>query len=149
VDQGFYDVSAAAGGYFRESHVGRGAALADYDRDGDLDVLAVNHGGPAVLLRNDGGNRNCWLQVKLEGRRSNRDAVGAKIRLVSGGMVQVREVGDQAPYLSQNDLTEHFGLGASETVDSLVISWPSGIRQVLTQVRSNQTLHVVEEARGR
>jgi hypothetical protein len=148
-DQGFYDVSAAAGEYFRQPHVGRGAAAADYDNDGDLDVLVLNHGGPAVLLRNDGGNRHCWLKVRLEGRRSNRGGVGARLRLVAAGTAQVREVGAQAPYLSQNDLTEHFGLGATQVVDSLVIFWPSGARQVLTQVPANQTLHVVEEVPGR
>jgi hypothetical protein len=148
-NQGFYDVSSAAGDYFREPHVGRGAAFADYDNDGDLDVLVVNHSGPAVLLQNDGGNRHRWLKVKLEGHRSNRDGVGARIRLVADGTAQVQEVGDQAPYLSQNDLTAHFGLGATEMVDSLVISWPSGIRQVLTRVRSNQTLHLVEGVPGR
>jgi hypothetical protein len=148
-DQGFYEVSSVAGDYFRQPHVGRGAAAADYDNDGDLDVLVVNHSGPAVLLRNDGGNRNRWLEVKLEGRRSNRDGMGARIRLVAGGTAQVQEVGDQAPYLSQNDLIAHFGLGAADVVDSLVIFWPSGIRQVLTQVRSNQALHVLEQAPGR
>jgi hypothetical protein len=148
-DQGFYDVSSVAGEYFRQAHVGRGAAFADYDNDGDLDVLVVNHSGPAVLLRNEGGNQRRWLKVKLEGRRSNRDAVGARLRLVAGGIAQVREVGAQAPYLSQSDLTEFLGLGATDMVDSLVVLWPSGSRQVLTQVRSNQTQHGVEEVPAR
>ena len=144
VGHGFYDVSAASGEYFRTPYVGRGAAYADYDNDGDLDVVVVNHDGPAVLLRNDGGNRAHWLKVKLEGRRSNRTAVGAKIRLVAEHTTQVREVGDQASYLSQNDLTEHFGLGTIAQVDSLVVIWPSGLHQVWTGLPSNQTVRLVE-----
>ncbi|MBI4421528.1 MAG: VCBS repeat-containing protein [Gemmatimonadetes bacterium] len=142
--EGFYDVSSVSGEYFKELHVGHGAAFADYDNDGDLDVLVVNHGGPAVLLRNEGGNRDRWLKVRLEGRRSNRTAIGAKIRVVAEHTTQVREVGAQASYLSQNDLTEHFGLGTTSEVDSLVVTWPSGVRQVVPRVASNQTLRLVE-----
>ena len=144
VGHGFYDASTASGEYFHKAYVGRGAAFADYDNDGDLDVLVVNHDGPAVLLRNDGGNRDRWLKVKLEGRRSNRTALGARIRVVADHTTQVREVGAQASYLSQNDLNEHFGLGTIAEVDSLVVTWPSGIRQVWTGVASNQTLKLVE-----
>jgi hypothetical protein len=144
-ESGFYDLSAVSGEYFRTPYVGRGAAFADYDNDGDLDVLVVNHGGPAVLLRNESVSTGHWLKVRLEGRRSNRMGVGARIRLVAGERVYVRQVGAQASYLSQNDLTEHFGLGAAFEADSLVMFWPSGIRQVLTRVASNQTLRVVEE----
>jgi tetratricopeptide (TPR) repeat protein len=141
---GFYDVSAASGDYFRTPHVGRGAAFADYDNDGDLDVVVVNHSGEAALLRNDGGNRNHWLNVRLEGRRSNRIAAGAKLRVVAGNSVYVREVGAQASYLSQNDLTEHFGLGTLTNVDSIVVVWPSGGRQALTNVAGGQTVRIVE-----
>ncbi len=144
VEHGFYDVSAAGGEYFHNPYVGRGAAFADYDNDGDLDIVVVNHGGPAVLLRNDGGNRARWLKVKLEGRRSNRTALGAKIRVVAAHTTQIREVGAQASYLSQNDLTEHFGLGTTPEVDSLVVTWPSGLRQVWTGLASNQTVRLVE-----
>jgi Tfp pilus assembly protein PilF len=144
VGHGFYDASAASGAYFHQPYVGRGAAFADYDEDGDLDVVVVNHDGPAVLLRNDGGNRDRWLKVKLEGRRSNRTALGARIRVVADHTTQVREVGAQASYLSQNDLTEHFGLGTNALVDSLVVTWPSGLRQVWTGLASNQTVRLVE-----
>ncbi|MEJ2343600.1 MAG: CRTAC1 family protein, partial [Gemmatimonadales bacterium] len=143
--EGFYDVSSVSGEYFQREYVGRGAAFGDYDNDGDVDVFIVNNGGPGILLRNDGGNRNRWLEVRLEGRQSNRAAIGARLRVVAGGSVQVREVGSQASYLSQNSLTEHFGLGSAQRVDTLEIVWPSGSRQVLVEVAVDQVLDVVEE----
>ncbi len=81
---GFYDVSVASGNVFQEEIVGRGAAFADYDNDGDMDIALINHGGPAILLRNDGGNANNWLKIDLEGTSSNRFAIGARLRLVVG-----------------------------------------------------------------
>ena len=132
---GFYDVSGVSGAYFSSLRVGRGAAFADYDNDGDLDVVVINHGGDAALLRNEGGNRNHWIRIQVEGR-----AAGARIRVVADTLVAVREVGAQASYLSQNDPTEHFGLGARRQVDSVVITWPDGKRQILTQVAVDQTV---------
>ena len=143
-DEGFYDVSTVSGEYFARELVGRGAAFADYDEDGDVDVFIVNNAGPGVLLRNDGGSRNNWLKVRLEGTQSNRQAIGTKLRLVVGGVVQVREVGAQSSYLSQNSLIEHFGLGNHSWADTLAIVWPSGVRQILTQVAANQTVSVLE-----
>jgi hypothetical protein len=146
VDEGFYDVSPVSGEYFETESVGRGAAFGDYDNDGDVDVFVVNNGGRGVLLRNDGGNRNRWLKLQLEGRRSNRSAIGARLRLVVGNAVQIREVGAQSSYLSQNSLVEHFGLGSHDRVDTLEIIWPSGVRDALSAVASNQTVRVVEGA---
>ena len=143
-DEGFYDVSSVSGEYFQREYGGRGVAFGDYDNDGDVDVFIVNNGGPGILLRNDGGNRNRWLQVRLEGRQSNRSAFGARLRLVAGGAVQVREVGSQGSYLSQNSLTEHFGLADAQKADTLEILWPSGSSQVLVDVAADQVLHVVE-----
>jgi hypothetical protein len=143
---GFYDLSPVSGAYFGRPYVGRGAAFGDYDNDGDLDVFVVNHGGPGILLRNDGGNRGRWLEVRLAGSRSNRSAIGAKLRLVADSTVQVREVGSQASYLSQNSLTEHFGLGSSEVPDTLEIRWPSGVRQVVPHPATNQILSISEPA---
>ena len=142
---GFYDVSPVSGEYFRHAYVGRGAAFGDYDNDGDVDVFVVNHGGPGVLLRNDGGNRNQWLQIELRGTTSNMQGIGAKVRVVAGGAAQVRQVGAQSPYLSQNSLIETFGLGASTRADSVVVSWPSGARQVRTGIGANQRLEVAED----
>jgi enediyne biosynthesis protein E4 len=142
--QGFYDVSSVSGDHFQGLHVGRGAAFADYDNDGDIDVFIVNHDGSGILLRNDGGNRNRWLKVQLEGTRSNRSAIGARLRLVDRRGVQVRQVGAQPSYLSGNSLIEHFGMGDELEADSLIVTWPSGLRQVFTGIESNQTISLVE-----
>lgn len=143
-EKGFYDVSSVSGAPFRVPAVARGAATADYDHDGDLDVAVVNHGGRVILLRNDGGNRGQWLRVALEGRRGNRSAIGARIRIVTGSAAQVREIGAQASYLSQDELVAHFGLGAATVVDSVIVTWPGGTRQALTEVTPGQTLRIVE-----
>jgi hypothetical protein len=143
-EEGFFDVSAVSGAYFQRPLVGRGAAFADYDGDGDVDAFIVNNGGPAVLLRNEDGNSRPWLEVAVEGRHCNRSGIGTTLRLVAGGRSQIRQVGAQPSYLSQNSLVEHFGLGTAALVDTLEIVWPAGERQVLTGVGRNQRVHVVE-----
>ena len=143
-NEGFFDVSPVSGAYFRTPYVGRGAAFADYDNDGDMDAFIVNHGGPGVLLRNDGGNRNHWLQVALQGTRNNRLGMGAELRVVAGGERQIRQVGAQSPYLSQNSLIETFGLGQLRAVDTIEVRWPGGAREVRTNVAANQRVRLVE-----
>ena len=96
--------------------VSRGAASADYDGDGDLDVVLVNHGEPVVLLRNDGGSDNQWLVVEPRSRERNRFGVGAKVSVTVGGETQTVQVGSQAPYLSQNPYEAHFGLGSAVAI---------------------------------
>ena len=116
--------------------VGRGCAFADIDGDGDLDVVLTENGGPARLLRNDGGNRNHWIRLALEGdgRRSNRSAIGARVTLEAGGKVQHQQVASGRGYLSQSELTLTFGLGKTKKVDRITIQWPGkyGGTQVLT-----------------
>ena len=126
--------------------MGRGAAFADYDNDGDVDAVVMNHGGPPALLRNDGTSGRSWLAVGLEGRASNRSGFGARLRVVAGERVQVRQLGAQAPYLSQNAPVAHFGLGGAQRVDSLIVEWPSGVRDVYTDIAVKQRLRLVESA---
>ncbi len=142
---GFYDVSKVSGNVFERKYVGRGAAFGDYDNDGDIDIFVVNNGGPALLLRNDGGNQKPWLKVQLHGTQSNSLAIGAKLRLVTGDTVQVRQVGAQSSYCSQNSLIQHFGLGSHSQADTLEIIWPNGSREVLQDIAANQTLVLVED----
>jgi hypothetical protein len=139
-DDGFFDVSAVSGSYFKETFVGRGAACADYDNDGDMDVLVVNNGGPARLLRNDGGNTNNWIQLSLKQSGENTNAIGALVRLVAGDVTQVSQVGTQGPYFSQNSLVEHFGTGERTKIDTLEITWPDGQKETLHDISVNQKL---------
>lgn len=141
---GFYDVSPVSGAWFQQATVGRGAALADYDNDGDLDVFIVSNGGPGVLLRNEGGNSRAWLQVQLTGTRGNGQGIGTRLRLVAGGAAQVRQVGVQGSYLSQNSPIEAFGLGSASVVDTLEVIWPDGRRQVRTMLPVNRRVVIVE-----
>lgn len=142
---GFYDVSAVSGSYFDSLFVGRGAAFADYDRDGDLDLFVVNHGTRGVLLRNEGGSQQSWLQVALESRSCNRMALGAWVRVVVGNSAQVQQIGAQSSYLSQNSYVAHFGLGEAAVVDTVEVIWPcNGKRQRLEHVPARQRILIVE-----
>ena len=126
--------------------VARGAAYADYDRDGDLDVaLSTNH-GPAYLYRNDGGNRNNWIAVRTRGVTSNRDGIGAVVRVTSVGGRQWQMVRSGSSYASQSELTLTFGLGA-DTSASIRVEWPSGAVDEMTDVKARQHV-VIEEGRG-
>ncbi len=140
----FVDVSANSGEYFHRKYIGRGAAVGDYDNDGDMDILILNLNGPAILLRNDGGNRNHWLTIRTVGTKRNRCGIGARIRLTAGGLVQIAEVKSGSGYLSTSDMRVHFGLGDQAEASRIEIRWPSGRVQVLTGAKADQILTVTE-----
>ena len=144
-DGTFRDISEAVGLRKSDAYgVGRGVAVADYDADGDLDLLIVNSGAKPTLLRNDGGNQQHWLQIRTVGTVSNRDGVGARVKVSAGGLHQVQQVTAGDSYLSQSSPDVEFGLAHHTVVDRVVIQWPSGITQTLTDVQANQRLVVVE-----
>ena len=130
---------------FTQEMVARGAAYGDFDRDGDLDVLITSNNGPARLYRNDGGNRNHWLQVRLQGVKSNRDGIGAVVKVTSAGGSQWQTVHSGSSYCSASDLALTFGLGADTAVASVEVAWPSGARQVLSKVKVDQRLAIQEQ----
>ncbi|PKP29152.1 MAG: hypothetical protein CVU01_01435, partial [Bacteroidetes bacterium HGW-Bacteroidetes-18] len=140
----FKDVSVEKGEYFRKEYVGRGACLGDYDNDGDIDIYIVNLNSPGMFLRNNKGNQNNWLTLNLVGNTSNRDGIGARIKLMAGGKVQTAHKKSTSGYLSQNDSRIHFGLMKNDVVEKIEIKWPSGKFQVLENIKANQILTVKE-----
>jgi hypothetical protein len=142
----FDNVSSKVGPAFTKAMVARGAAYADFDHDGDLDVLISNNNGPAVLLRNDGGNRNHWLSVRLAGTKSNRDGIGAVVRVESAGGKQWNMVHSGSSYCSQSDLALTFGLGADASATVEVV-WPSGAKQQFKGVKANERV-LIDEGRN-
>ena len=143
-DGTYTDVSATAGDYFSVPLVGRAAATADYDNDGDPDIVIMNSNQRAVLLRNDGGNSKNWLGLKLVGTQSNRDGIGAKVTITAGNMTQIREVKSGSSYASGSDTRLLFGLGDNQNVEKVSIVWQSGTTQELGGVAVNQILTIVE-----
>jgi hypothetical protein len=142
----FEEVAAAAGQDFASPRVGRGAAFADIDNDGDLDLLLTTNAGPALLFRNDGGNRNHSLRIRLRGVRSNRDGIGAIVRVEKGSESQWQMIHSGGSYLSQSELVATFGLG-QQTSASVKVEWPSGQVDTLSNVAAGQTI-TVEEGKG-
>jgi hypothetical protein len=124
--------------------VSRGACFADYDNDGKVDAFVVNLGAPATLLHNISQNSNHWLTVKLKGKKSNRDGIGAHLELLAGGRKQIAERIAGSGYLSQDEGRVHFGLGALTKADKVTIHWPSGQDQVLENVAADRVLTVEE-----
>ncbi|HEU5181435.1 MAG TPA: FG-GAP-like repeat-containing protein [Candidatus Polarisedimenticolia bacterium] len=153
--RGFFEVGAASGPAFGVENVGRGAAIADFDGDGDQDIAVVVHGGDVRLLRNEGGNRQSWLRLLLRGPQGRRGAVrglatstfanGARVRLTASGRTQLRELGGSSSYLSQSPPGEvWFGLGSAERIDNLEIRWPDGKTQSFHDVPARSVLLVRE-----
>ena len=123
---GFRDVASQLGGGFDQPKVGRGLAYADFDRDGDLDILLTTNNGPAYLYRNDQLSGNRSIRIRLAGTKSNRDAIGATVTVFSGGITQSQMVKGGSSYLSQSELPLTFGLDKRDRIDRIVIAWPSG-----------------------
>ena len=143
-ESSFLDASERTGAYFSMKRVSRGAAFGDYDNDGDTDIFVVNLNQKAVLLRNDGGNRNNWLKIETVGVKSNRDGIGARIEVATRSHTQIREVQAGSSYLSGHDLRLIFGLGAEAEAEEVKITWPSGLEQTLADVEANQFLIIIE-----
>lgn len=122
----FSEVASQHGAVLKRSFLGRGLAIADFDNDGDVDMLLMNAGEPPLLLRNDGGNRNAWLGIKLLGTKSNRDAVGARVTIKAGGVKRGRELTGGTSYCSASDPRLFFGLGNNQKVEAIEVKWPSG-----------------------
>ena len=142
-DGTFVEMGAEAGPGISAPHMSRGAAFGDFDNDGDMDVLIMNVNEPPTLLRNDAPPGNHWIKIRLEGTKSNRSAIGARVLVRYGGKVQVQELLSQSSFLSSNDPRLHFGLGAATTAD-VEVHWPSGLVESLKSVAANQLLTVKE-----
>jgi hypothetical protein len=141
----FAQLGEGAGPAMAARHCSRGCAFGDFDNDGDLDILVMNQNEPPSLLRNDAPAGNHWLKVRLEGTKSNRSAIGARVLVRYGGKVQAQELMSQASYCSSNDPRLHFGLGAAATAD-VEVHWPSGIVESFKSVAANQLIKVREGA---
>jgi hypothetical protein len=143
----FIDVARQSGKYFSEKHVGRGSTFADYDNDGDVDLLVVNLNSPAMLLRNDGGNRNNWLKLDLRLPNGKSEAIGARVTVTSGERRQIRDYVGVMGYMSQGDPRAHFGIGRAKAADAVEIRWPDGRTERLENVSANQIMTVIQGKR--
>jgi enediyne biosynthesis protein E4 len=140
----FVDVTKNSGDGFNTPHVGRGVAFADFDNDGFVDLVVANNNDPPLLLHNSGGNGNHFVSFKLVGTKSNRDAMGARLKLTAGGTTQIREIAGGGSYMSQSDLRAHFGLSSAVKIDKLEISWPSGAKQTFSDFPADQFYSIEE-----
>jgi hypothetical protein len=144
----FVDVSADSGAIFHESWLGRGMAIGDIDNDGRLDAVVTTNDGPAYILRNETPTQNHWLSLKLVGHKSNRDAIGAEVKLVTAQGQQFATVSTAGSYLSSSDKRVHFGMGSESIAQTIEIRWPSGILQKLKNIPADQILQVDEAPAG-
>ena len=143
----FAEVTASAGGAVNQLRSSRGTAFGDFDNDGDVDVVVINMNEPPSLLRTDCPTKNYWLKVKCIGTKSNRSAIGTRVRVVTGRHSQINEVMSGSSFMSQNDLRLHFGLGRAAQVDLVEVRWPLGLVESFKNVDANQLL-VVQEGHG-
>jgi hypothetical protein len=146
-DGTFENVTTTSGPGLEIVESTRGLAVADLDRDGDLDLILTNIDAVPNVLRNEGGNRRAWIEVRLTGRGANHDAVGARLVLEAAGHRQTREVNPFGSYQSQSGYAVHFGLGDADTVDRLTIRWPSGTERTFTDLPARRWV-TIDEQRG-
>jgi hypothetical protein len=140
----YINVSTELGPDFQEKFVSRGSCIGDYDNDGDLDILIQNLNDRPRLMRNEEGNQNNWLLIHLIGTKSNRDAIGSRIRLKSAGRTLTRWKRSNSGYLSQGDYRIHFGLGKNSKIDQVEVRWPAGNIQILEDIPVNQQITIKE-----
>ncbi|HKW32608.1 MAG TPA: CRTAC1 family protein [Candidatus Acidoferrum sp.] len=140
----FVDVSAASGAVFSQPWLSRGMAIGDIDNDGRLDAVVTTNDGPIHILHNETPTQNHWLLLKLVGHKSNRDAIGAEVKLITAKGSQFATVSTASSYLSSSDKRVHFGLGSEPTAQSIEIRWPRGVIQTLKNVHADQILTVDE-----
>jgi len=141
----FSEVGDHVGDGFNSPKVGRGLAVGDFDRDGDLDVLMTTNNGPAYLFRNDQSSGNRSIRFRLIGTKSNRDGIGARVKAFAGGIMQTRLVRSGSSYLSQSELPVTFGLGKSDSVDRIIVDWPSGRSEEYKHLQAGKTYEITEE----
>ncbi len=141
---GFVDISRQSGSPFQQAWAGRGLAAGDLDNDGRMDAVVTENGGPAHILRNETKTQNHWLTLSLVGHKSNRDAIGAVVKVVTPNLSQYATVTTAGSYLSSSDKRVHFGLGSAALAELIEVRWPSGIKQVLKEIHSDQILSVDE-----
>ena len=142
----FRDVSTEAGDAFHQPKVGRGLAYGDFDRDGDLDILLTTNNGPAYLYRNDQLAGNKSIRFRLVGKQSNRDAIGASVRIFYAGVSQSQMVRSGSSYLSQSELPLTFGLGKHDKVERVLVHWPNGRTEEYKNLNVGKTYDCVETA---
>ena len=140
----FRDVAHEVGGGFEQPKVGRGLAVGDFDRDGDLDLLLTTNNGGAYLYRNDLMNGNRSIRFRLVGTKSNRDAIGATVHVFANGQQQTRMVRSGSSYLSQSELPVTFGLGKTGQIERVVIDWPNGRNEEYKNLAAGKALQIIE-----
>jgi hypothetical protein len=140
----FEDISEKAGGAILDRHSSRGLAVGDIDNDGTVEVLVNNQGERPSLLAQSAKAPGNWVLVQLTGTKSNRSAIGARVRVTAGGMTQTAEVRSGGNYISQNDLRLHFGVGAATRIEKLEVLWPSGQTQEKSNLEVNRILRIEE-----